>query len=97
MTNREHLIMDENRKIRMVRFVTDFVIRLLMTTPTSSDEADTLIRGARRFALTLFPDKGDVFDLIYLPRFRRALEEAAGSADPAAEQFTGEAHEKWLI
>lgn len=95
--DKERLIMEENRNIRMVRFMTDFVVRLLMTTPMSRDEADALINGARRFTLTLFPDKGRVFDLIYLPRFRRALDEAAGSGDPAAMQFTGEAQEQCLI
>lgn len=97
MTDKDHLIRDENRKIRMVRFVTDLVVRLLMTTPMSRDEADRHIDGARRFVLALFPDKGEVFDLIYLPRFRRALEEAAGSPDPDRVQFTGEAQKQWLI
>lgn len=97
MTDGEDTITEENRKIRTMRFVMDFVVRLLMTTPLSRDEANRLIRGARCFALALFPDKGEVFDLIYIPRFRRALEEAGGPRGPAAVQFNGEAQEQWLI
>jgi hypothetical protein len=70
------LIQEENRRIRLLRLSADLLVRTLMTTPVTMSDADTMIQGVRMFALKLFPDKGEVFDLIYLPRFRRALREA---------------------
>ncbi len=69
-------IKEENRNIRLLRISSDLVIQMFMTRPISSGEADAMIRGVRKLALRLFPGKETVFDLIYLPRFRRALEEA---------------------
>jgi hypothetical protein len=37
-----------------------------------------MISGLRNMAMKLFPGKEHVFDLIYLPRFRRAFREAGG-------------------
>jgi hypothetical protein len=36
------------------------------------------VNDARNAILQIFPDKGHVFDLIYLPRFRRLLNEVYG-------------------
>lgn len=69
-------VQDENRRIRLLRVSADLLVRTLMTTSVTISDADNMIRGLRRFALKLFPDKGEVFDLIYVPRFRRALREA---------------------
>ncbi|MEW6114638.1 MAG: hypothetical protein AB1664_21065 [Thermodesulfobacteriota bacterium] len=82
MTETKKLWEEETRKIRLLRICTDLVVQLLMTRPLKADDADRLIAGARSYALQLFPDKGHVFDLVYLPRFRRALEEAGAKQMP---------------
>ncbi|HTY23765.1 MAG TPA: hypothetical protein VMC85_11575 [Desulfomonilaceae bacterium] len=68
--------LEENRRIRMLRIVTDLLVQVLMTRPMTLSDADMMIHGVRNLALKLFPGKEHVFDLIYLPRFRRALREA---------------------
>jgi len=82
MKSEEDLIREENRRIRMLRIASDLLVHLLMTRPISVSEADRLIQGTRDLALKLFPDKGHVFDLIHLPRFRRALREAGAYDSP---------------
>lgn len=37
------------------------------------EDASRHVAGVRDFAARLFPGKGDVFDLVYGPRFRRLL------------------------
>lgn len=69
-------IQEENRRIRLLRITTDLVVQILLTGRMNHEESLELINGVRSFALKLFPGKEDVFDLIYLPRFRRALREA---------------------
>ena len=73
MTNEQESILEESRRIRLLRIAVDLTLQLFMTTSVTADEADRIIKGLRAFSLKLFPGKGDVFDLIYLPRFRRAL------------------------
>ena len=70
------LIREENRRIRLLRVLSDLLIQTIMTRPVTLSEADRMIHGLRDFAIRLFPGKEHVFDLIYLPRFRRALREA---------------------
>lgn len=75
--NRMHdLIREENRRIRLLRVLSDLLVQTIMTRPVSLSDADRMIQGLRSFAIRLFPGKENVFDLIYLPRFRRALREA---------------------
>jgi len=69
-------IRDENRRIRLFRISSDLVIQLIMTRPMSIAEAEVMIDGLRILARKLFPGKDHVFDLIYVPRFRRAIREA---------------------
>ena len=70
------LLVEENRRMRLLRFAVDLAFQSLMTTPLSLPEAERLIHGTRNLACSLFPGKEHVFDLIYLPRFRRAMHEA---------------------
>lgn len=76
MHDKNDLIREENRRIRLLRIASDLLVHILMTRPISVTEADRMIQGTRNLALKLFPDKGHVFDLIHMPRFRRALREA---------------------
>jgi hypothetical protein len=78
MENEEDLIREENRRIRLLRVASDLLVYVLMTRPVSDAEAERLVDGVRQFALKLFPGKEAAFDLIYLPRFRRAFREGGG-------------------
>ncbi len=76
MTLLQHAIQDENRRIRQLRIMTDLLIQLLMSGSVSMSEADSMICGVKEFAMRLFPGKEPEFELIYMPRFRRALLES---------------------
>ena len=41
----------------------------------SLEEAQDYVRAVRNKACELFPGKGETFDLIYAPRFRRLIAE----------------------
>jgi hypothetical protein len=69
---------EEERRMRRLRVIVDFAAFKLSALPLSEAEAETLIRTTRERVLNLFPDKGEMFDLIYLPRFRRLLEANPG-------------------
>jgi hypothetical protein len=72
-TDEERL--EENERIRQLQGVVDFTCCVLRQQSMSLEEAQGLIRGVRKMALRLFPDKEDTFDLIYGSRFRRILME----------------------
>ncbi len=85
----DELVQEENRRIRLLRISTDLLVHCFMTRPLTLDEADKLIRGMRSFASKLFPGKEYVFDLVYLPRFRRALMEAGAQKLPRSLENPG--------
>lgn len=65
----------ENKKIRQLRLMVDLTVATLQTSELSIVEMVTLINNAKKFALYLFPDKEQTFDLIYKPRFERIIKE----------------------
>jgi hypothetical protein len=71
----EEEILEENRRVRRLQFVVDLVLRVLWQSDLPVEEAAELVAATRRFALSLFPDQGPTYDLIYQPRFRRLLAE----------------------
>jgi hypothetical protein len=69
-------LMEEEKKLRLLRFVIDINQAMLMQqADLSLCEAVQIMRDAKRAALSLFPDKEHVYDLIYAPRFRRIIAE----------------------
>lgn len=66
---------DENRRVRMLRRLVDFSLAYIAQSSIPMDQAHAVVEGVKRYALRLFPDKEATFDLIYLPRFRRLLQE----------------------
>ena len=68
-------IIEENRKMRYLRFIVDFSISYIQQSQITVDEAMELVEGVRKQALTLFPGKEDAFDLVYRPRFKRIINE----------------------
>lgn len=68
-------ILEENRKVRRLQKVVDLVMSILYQSDIPVEEASELVAATRRFALRLFPDKEQTYDLIYKPRFRRLMAE----------------------
>jgi hypothetical protein len=56
----------------------DVTSLILRDRPLSREEAEQAVENLRGEVLTLFPDKGHVFDLIYRPRFARLIAERFG-------------------
>jgi hypothetical protein len=69
-------IREDDRKIRMLRFIVDLNLAVLMQqADLTLREAFQIMRGAKQAALNLFPDKADAYELIYTPRFKRIIRE----------------------
>jgi hypothetical protein len=66
---------DESRRIRRLRITITLTLQVIAQGEISVEEATELAAAARRVALQLFPGKGDVFDLLYRPKFRRLINE----------------------
>ncbi len=65
---------EEEKKLRMLKFVVDLNQAILMQqTDLTLQEAFEIMRNTKRAALNLFPDKEDVYELLYSPRFRRII------------------------
>ena len=74
-THLEASEIEEERRIRTLRFLVDFSLAYLAQTQMNLEEAQAVVQGVKKQALRLFPDKEETFDLIYLPRFQRLLRE----------------------
>ncbi len=66
---------EEQRRLDKLRRTVDVTCAVLRQAVLTRREAEHLVAAARRDALELCPDKGDVFDLVIAPRFERILEE----------------------
>ena len=71
-------IQEEEKKMRYLRFIVDLTRQILNEGQLTRDEAVMLISSTRRCVLKLFPDRGEVYDLIYAPRFEKILLERWG-------------------
>ena len=77
---RDALIAEENKRLRRLRLLVDLTTALLAQDASLSlDECWQHVRALKSAAVNMFPDKGDVFDLVYLPRFSRLLAERFGA------------------
>lgn len=68
-------IAEEQRRLDKLRRTVDVTCAVLRQAVLTRREAEHLVAAARRDALELFPDKGEVFDLVIAPRLERILEE----------------------
>ncbi|HXG50409.1 MAG TPA: hypothetical protein VNN77_03265 [candidate division Zixibacteria bacterium] len=66
-------ILAEERKLRRLARAMDLAAVLLRSVDLTLEEAQDVVAHAKKTALQLFPDKEEVFDLIYGSRFRRIL------------------------
>jgi len=64
-------VREETRKIRALQRVVALALQTLATQVSTREEAIALMNGTRDYALRLFPDKADTFDIIYGPRLLR--------------------------
>ena len=72
--DRETLV-EEEKRMRRLRWIVDLNQAVLMQADLTLREAFDIIKDTKQAALALFPDKGDVFDLVYVPRFKRIIRE----------------------
>ncbi|MGZ3494602.1 MAG: hypothetical protein ACXU9K_05480 [Thermodesulfobacteriota bacterium] len=68
-------VREENRRIRYLRFLVDFSILSIQQDDLSREEAQKLVEDVKKAACNFFPGKEETFELIYRPRFNRAIEE----------------------
>jgi hypothetical protein len=68
-------ILEENRKVRRLQIVVDLVMNAIGQSDMAVEEAAELVAATRSYALRLFPDKEQTYDLIYQPRFQRLMAE----------------------
>ena len=68
-------IADENRRLRLLRFMVDLTISLMYQTNLTREEALEHFDKVRTFALNLFPGKELAFDT---PRFKRIIRDIYG-------------------
>lgn len=68
-------LLDEEKKMRRLRFIVDLAQAVLMQSDLTLREAFDLLRDTKKAALILFPDKEHVYELVYAPRFRRIINE----------------------
>ena len=67
---------EEEKRLRRLRLVIDLSLAVLMQqADLTLRDAFNIVENAKKAALALFPDKGDVFDLIYAPRLKRVIRE----------------------
>jgi hypothetical protein len=71
----EDLIREEEKKMRRLRFIVDLAEAVLMQSHLTLRESLDLMDHTKKAALMLFPDKESVYDLVYMPRFRRIIYE----------------------
>jgi hypothetical protein len=65
----------ENKKIRTLRILVDTACLILARGDLTREQSWEMVEQVKQWAVILFPGKEDTFDLIYLPRFRRIIEE----------------------
>jgi len=78
--DRKAKIEDENKQIRRLRFLVDLTFATIaQDNALTLDEAWEHVLALKGAAVAMFPGKEDTFDLLYLPRFSRLLQERFGA------------------
>lgn len=66
---------EESRRVRRLRIVVSLSLSIIAQGNVPYEEAQEIAAAARRLAEALFPGKGEVYDLLYRPQFRRLINE----------------------
>ena len=74
----EKEIREENQRIRFLRFLVDLSIASIQQDDLLPTEALRVVEDVKRAVCNLFPGKEETFELIYRPRFQRAIYERFG-------------------
>jgi hypothetical protein len=78
--DRASKIADENKLIRRLRFLVDLTFAVIaQDDDLTLDQAWEHVLALKSAAVAMFPGKEDTFDLLYLPRFSRLLQERFGA------------------
>lgn len=73
-----HARAEEDKRVRELQRTVDLALFYISVAPMTREQAENLVSLVRSKALRLFPDKEHTYDLIYQPRFTRALRERFG-------------------
>ena len=74
MSELPEALAEEERRLRIARFLADLTLaRLYQDEDLTYADALDLVERIRDAILTLFPGKERAFDMLYQPRFDRAL------------------------
>jgi hypothetical protein len=68
-------VREENRRLRYLRFMVDLALMEIRSGSLTLAQAGEIVEHLRRQALMLFPGKETAFEIIYRPRFQRAITE----------------------
>jgi hypothetical protein len=66
-------VREENRRLRYLRFLVDLALMEIRAGRFTKPQAEKIVDNIRSQALKLFPGKELAFELLYRPRFRRAI------------------------
>ena len=70
----------ENKLIRRLRFLVDLTFAIIaQDDDLTLDQAWEHVLALKGAAIAMFPGKEETFDLLYLPRFSRLLQERFGA------------------
>lgn len=64
---------EESRRIRRLQVVVRLALGIIAQGGIPYEEASELAAATRNVALTLFPEGGETYDLLYRPKFQRLL------------------------
>jgi hypothetical protein len=68
-------VREENRNLRFLRFMVNLALMEIYSGRLTLAQAGKIVENVRRQALALFPGKETAFEIIYRPRFQRAITE----------------------
>lgn len=68
-------VREENRRLRYLRFLVDLALMEIRAGRFTKPQAEQIVDNIHSQAMKLFPGKELAFELIYRPRFRRAITE----------------------
>ncbi len=66
---------EESRRVRRLRIVVNLSLSIIAQGDLTYEEAQEIAASARKLAEELFPGKGEVYDLLYRPKFRQLINE----------------------
>lgn len=69
---------NDRRKARRLQRIVDFALAVIRQGNLSLDEVHRVVEAVRQYAYREYPDKKDLYERIYTPRFRRAVAERYG-------------------